>query len=204
MSMLKRLLPCAGVIAALLSATATGANGQAKPDFLPRAAWKAKPANAGMMIPHTPREIVIHMTGVRQQPKISLERKMRGLQGYSMRRARIGNRMRDAWGDVPYHFYIGVSGRIAEARDLAYAGDSNTRYNLIGRIQVVVEGSFDREEPNANQIAALTNLVRWLAAKYDVPPSKISGHNDHAATTCPGKNLKRYLPALRDAVAAKT
>ncbi|MEL6623857.1 MAG: hypothetical protein AAFQ11_13430, partial [Pseudomonadota bacterium] len=45
-----------------------------------RDAWGAKPGNAKIMKRQTPREIIIHMTGVRMQPKISLERKMRGLQ----------------------------------------------------------------------------------------------------------------------------
>ncbi|MEO0800165.1 MAG: hypothetical protein AAFY53_13300, partial [Pseudomonadota bacterium] len=88
-----------------------------------RDAWGAKPGNAKLMKRQTPREIIIHMTGVRMQPKISLERKMRGLQGYSQRRAKIGRRFRRAWGDIPYHYYIGVSGRVAKGRDINFAGD---------------------------------------------------------------------------------
>ncbi|MEO1709686.1 MAG: hypothetical protein AAFR70_05415, partial [Pseudomonadota bacterium] len=103
-----------------------------------RDAWGAKPGNAKIMKRQTPREIIIHMTGVRMQPKISLERKMRGLQGYSQRRAKIGRRFRRAWGDIPYHYYIGVSGRVAKGRDINFAGDTNTKYDVSDRIQVVV------------------------------------------------------------------
>ncbi|MEM1307510.1 MAG: peptidoglycan recognition family protein [Pseudomonadota bacterium] len=167
---------------------------------VPRSAWKAKPGNTAIMKRQTPREIVIHMTGVRMQPRLSLERKMRGLQGYSQRAAKVGKRRRPAWGDVPYHYYIGASGRIAKGRAIGFQGDSNTRYSLAGRVQVVVEGSFGREKPRAAQLKALTRLTRWLARTYAIPARRISGHNDHAATSCPGKHLKAYLPTLRAAV----
>lgn len=172
----------------------------AKPAIVKREQWKARAGNAAIMKRHKPRAIIIHMTGVRMQPRISLEKKMRGLQGYSIRRARIGARMRDAWGDVPYHFYIGASGRIAEGRDIAYAGDTNTGYRTSGYIQVVVEGEFNREKPNARQVASLRKLVVSLARRYGVPASRITGHNDHAATSCPGRHLKVYLPMLRKTV----
>lgn len=166
-------------------------------DIVSRAAWKAKPANTKLMRPHTISGIMIHHTSVRQQPKISLERKMRGLQGFSQRTAKVGRRRKPAWGDVPYHFYIGVSGRTAEGRDLKYAGDTNTRYNTSGWIQVVVEGDFKTNVPTAAQITSLRRLVKELRAAYGISSAKISGHNDHASTDCPGPNLKKYLPLLR-------
>ncbi|MEL6225935.1 MAG: peptidoglycan recognition family protein [Pseudomonadota bacterium] len=166
-----------------------------------RDAWGAKPGNAKIMKRQTPREIIIHMTGVRMQPKISLERKMRGLQGYSQRRAKIGRRFRRAWGDIPYHYYIGVSGRVAKGRDINFAGDTNTKYDVSDRIQVVVEGEFSKQRPRAAQLKTLVRLTKWLAQTYGIKADKISGHNDHAATSCPGKNLKAFLPKLRAAVA---
>ena len=173
-----------------------------EPDgIVTRDAWGAKPGNAKIMKRQTPREIIIHMTGVRMQPKISLERKMRGLQGYSQRRAKIGRRFRRAWGDIPYHYYIGVSGRLAKGRDIRFAGDTNTKYDVRDRIQVVVEGEFSKERPRAAQLKTLVRLTKWLAQTYGITADKISGHNDHAATSCPGKNLKAFLPKLRAAVA---
>ncbi|MEO0620246.1 MAG: peptidoglycan recognition family protein, partial [Pseudomonadota bacterium] len=161
-----------------------------------RAEWRAKAARTDRMKPQTPREIIIHHTAVRQQPKISLERKMRGLQGFSMRAGRVGLRKKPAWGDVPYHFYIGVSGRIAEGRNLAYAGDTNTRYSVANRVQVVLEGAFDKERPRPRQLAALTQLLGWLTTEYKISPEKISSHNDHAQTNCPGPHLKAQLPVI--------
>ncbi len=169
-------------------------------EILPRVGWKAKPGITKLMKSQTPREIIIHHTSVKQQPKISLERKMRGLQGFSQRTGKVGKRKKPAWGDVPYHYYIGVSGRIAEGRNINYAGDTNTRYSTKDRVQVVLEGYFDKEKPNASQLGSLKALTVWLSKKYNVPADKITGHNDHASTDCPGKHLKVHLPAIRTAV----
>ena len=195
---------CQGLIAlSLLSAFAGNALAADAPEIVSRSAWKAKPGLTQLMKSQKPREIVIHHTAVRQQPKISLERKMRGLQGFSQRAGKVGKRKKPAWGDVPYHFYIGVSGRIAEGRDINMAGDTNTNYSVNDSIQVVVEGSFDKEKPNARQLKALQRLTLWLAYRYKISSNLISGHNDHTPTSCPGKHLKVHLPAIRTAIAAR-
>lgn len=160
-----------------------------KPEIVTRAAWGAKAPIPKRMTRQIPREIIIHHTGVRQQPKISLERKLRGLQVYSQGKK--------AWGDSPYHYYIDVTGRIGEARDVAYAGDTNTKYSVKDRIQVVVEGHFDRDHPTTAQLTSLKALVVWLAGQHIVAGEAISAHNDHAQTDCPGKRLKPYLSTLR-------
>jgi len=166
-------------------------------NIVSRAAWKAKPAVTTRMSTHKITGIMIHHTSVRQQPKFSLERKMRGLQGFSMRPGKVGKRRKATWRDVPDHYYIGVSGRTAEGRSLKYAGDTNTRYKTAGWIQVVVEGDFKKNVPTSAQLASLFRLTRQLRSRYGIPASRISGHNDLASTDCPGPNLKKHLPALR-------
>lgn len=170
---------------------------QEPPAIVPRAAWGAKPAEAALMREQSLREIIVHHTSVRQQPGLSLEKKLQGLQAFSQRQGQVGTRLKPAWGDVPYHYYIDVTGRIGEGRALSYAGDTNTKYDTMNRIQIVVEGHFDSEEPSAGQIVALKGLVQWLSTKYKIPGDKISAHNDHAATDCPGRNLKRFMDDLR-------
>lgn len=169
----------------------------AQTNIVSRTAWGAKPAVTARMKRHKVSGLMLHHTSVRQQPRISLEKKMRGLQGFSMRPGRVGKRKKPTWGDVPYHFYIGVSGRVAEGRNLAYAGDTNTRYSTDGWIQVVVEGDFKKNHPTAAQLTSLKRLFKQLRSKYGIPANRISGHNDHASTDCPGPNLKKYLPSLR-------
>jgi hypothetical protein len=174
---------------------------QPAPEILPRAAWGARPADTDRMKQHTPREIVIHHTAEPQQPGQSLEYKLQLLQRFSRTAGRVGGQAKPAWGDVPYHFYIDALGRIGEGRSLAYAGDTNTRYDTADRIQIVLEGHFDKEQPGGAQLRSLERLVVWLAARYRVPASGISGHHEHVVTDCPGNNLKRYLPELRSKVA---
>jgi hypothetical protein len=150
-----------------------------------------------------PSEIIIHHTGERQQPRISLEVKLRGLQGFSMKPGRVGLLSKPAWGDVPYHFYIDVSGRIGEGRDISFAGDATTSFDNDDRIQIVVEGDFEREQPTQAELDSLRQLVVWLAAKYAILPEYISGHGDHDQTDCPGKNIRPFLEELRTAVQGK-
>lgn len=189
-------------LALTVSLPALGASAQDAPEIVSRAEWGAKPANVEMMAPQTPREIVIHHTGTRQHLKLSLERKLRSLQNFSQHPGTVNGRTKAAWGDLPYHFYIDAAGRIGEGRDVGYAGDTNTAYSTANRIQIVMEGQFDDEQPSAAQLGALERLVAWLAARYRVPADKISGHNDHARTACPGKHLKAHLPTLIEKVKA--
>jgi hypothetical protein len=147
-----------------------------------------------------PGEIIIHHTGERQQPRVSLETKMRGLQNFSMKPGKVGTLTKPAWGDVLYHFYIDAGGKIAEGRDISFAGDATTNFDNDGRIQITVEGDFEREEPTKEQLSSLKQLVAWLALKYGIAPGNISGHGDFDQTDCPGKNLKPFIEQLRVAV----
>ncbi len=178
--------------------------GVEKPEIVSRAEWGAAAANASMMKAQAPKGIIIHHTGVRQQPKLTLEKKLHGLQSFSMSPGTLSGtkKKKPAWGDMPYHFYIDVSGRIGEGREVAFAGDTNTGYDTDGFIQVVVEGEFEKEKPVPAQLAALDKLTTWLAAAYRIPPDRITGHDDHAPSDCPGRNLKPYLDELRGKVAA--
>lgn len=195
----------AGVLsAAFCSGGATAGEPPARPAMVERSDWGGVAANEALMKRQTPREIIIHHTGIRQQPNLSLEKKLRGLQSFSMRPGKVGSTNKPAWGDVPYHYYIAVSGRIGEGRSTAFAGDTNTRYDVRERIQIVLEGHFDSEVPSPGQVTSLIALLQWLAVEHAIPASAISGHNDHAPTDCPGKHLKQAFGQLRAAVAAVT
>ena len=169
------------------------------PPLVTRDKWQAKPALPGL-VPHTPVAIIIHHTGERQNRRIPVETKMRNLQTFSQRPGQVGTHAKPAWPDVPYHFYIDVTGRIAEGREVRFAGDTNTGYDTRGYIQVVVEGDFDREQPAPEQMSALRDLLVWLSLSWNVPTEKISVHKDHAPTSCPGRNFMAMLPTLRAGV----
>jgi N-acetylmuramoyl-L-alanine amidase len=173
-----------------------------EPEIIPRLAWGALPAKTELMQEQKPNEIIIHHTGARQQPRVSIEAKMRGLQHFGMTPGRVGRLSKPAWGDIPYHFYIDFAGKIAEGRDITFAGDNTTSIDNDGRIQITVEGDFEREQPAPGQLASLTTLVVWLSAAYGISPEGISGHGDHDQTDCPGRNLNPFLADLRKAVAS--
>jgi hypothetical protein len=157
--------------------------------ILTRAEWRARPALPGL-IAQRPRSIVIHNTDVRRNFARSLAEKLRGLQSFSQTAQSGSGPRRDAWPDIPYHYYIDANGQLGEGREVLFRGDSNTRYDLDGHIQVVMEGHFDTETPSPAQLERLTSVLIALQARWQIPKSAIRVHNDLASTTCPGKNLK--------------
>jgi hypothetical protein len=164
------------------------------PALVTRDDWRANPALPGMK-PQRPSGIIIHHTDVRQNPKISLEAKMRNLQAFSQNPGQVSARvMKPAWPDVPYHYYIDGAGRIAEGRDVRFAGDTNTKYDTVGYIQIVLEGNFEAEVPTPEQLAALRDLMAALILSWNVPIERIGVHKQHAATSCPGRNFMAVLP----------
>jgi hypothetical protein len=175
----------------------------AKPVIVSRAEWRAKDAGPGM-VPQTVTGIILHHTGVRKNPKVSLENKMRGLQSFSQHPGQVSpGHMKPAWPDVPYHFYVDTAGRIAEGRDVRFAGDTNTNYKTAGFIQIAVEGEFETEAPGPEQLNAVGDLLTWLLRERGLSIANVSMHMDHAQTDCPGKNFKAAIPGLLSRVAGR-
>jgi hypothetical protein len=168
--------------------------GSSAPPIVTRAMWQAKPPLPGMS-QQQPGGIILHNTGVDSNPKIPLETKMRNLQSFSQRELhRVSGQIKKTWPDVPYHFYIDILGRIAEGRDVRFAGDTNTNYNTSGFIQVVLEGDFGKETPTPDQLESVRRLLVWLTLSWHLRIEDISVHKDHAPTTCPGRNFMAELP----------
>ena len=168
-------------------------------EVLPREAWAEQPPGEGMR-PHTISRIAVHHTAWRQNPEATLTEKMRSLERFSRSRAELApGRYKEPWPDVPYHWFIDLEGRVAEGRDVRYAGDTNTPYDPSG-LHIVLEGNFEEEAPTAAQLEALERMLRWGTARFGVPPEEITGHRDHVATLCPGEALYGLLPRLREAV----
>jgi hypothetical protein len=172
-----------------------------RPTIITRKQWKAKELR-GEGTPHTIHCITIHHTGVAQKVGTTIEKKLQGLQTYSQSESRLASgKLKPAWLDVPYHFYISVDGKIAEGRPIRFVSDTNTEYDPTRHATIVVEGNFETEQPTDEQLEALQALTAWLSVEYQVPASRIKAHNDYARTACPGVNLKKSLPALVEKVA---
>ena len=171
------------------------------PVVLSRAEWGARPP-ASAMIPHTPRRLTIHQTATRANAARSLPEKLRSLQRFSQSNAPLADgRLKVAWADIPYHFYIDVHGDIGEGRAVPFVGDTNTTYHPGGHIGIVLEGNFEDAPPAPQQIEALVGLLVHLARRYDIAPEAIEGHRHYARTLCPGARLNALLPDIRRDVA---
>ncbi len=166
------------------------------PALLTREAWQAKSPSLKMTT-QKPVAILIHHTGSAMKPKTSLAAKMKGLQRFSQANEKLSDgRMKPAWPDVPYHFYIAADGQVAEGRDINAVGDTNTGYDPSGYIQVVVEGNFDKERLTELQAESLKTVLKWLMGKYMIGASAIKMHKDKAQTACPGKHFEVKLPGI--------
>lgn len=173
-------------------------------DIVPREAWGGA-APVLPMILQTPRALTIHHSGALMNADRDPSETVRALYAFSISSDTLGDgRPKKPWADIPYHFYIAPDGSILEARDVAFLGDTNTRYDLSGQVQVVVEGNFDEEEPTGAQMASLLALSAALAEQWGFGPGTVAGHGDRAPeqTVCPGDALEARFPEVRDAVRA--
>jgi len=154
-----------------------------------RSQWGARPAGPGLQ-PQTIAAIMIHHTGTRANPRKRVAAKMKALQDFSMTASRLATgKLKPAWPDVPYHFYVDVHGDIAEGRYVHKKGDTNTAYDPDGFVQIAVEGSFDVETPTAAEIASLRALVHDLQGAFELAAGMVRFHNQLAQTICPGRHL---------------
>jgi hypothetical protein len=173
-----------------------------KPSILSRREWNALEPR-GEMKKLEPHYITIHHTASNQKKETPLQEKMRDLQRFSREEAQLSTgKLKVAWPDIPYHYYIDFSGRIAEGREMQYIGDTNTDYDPAGHILVVLEGNFELENPTAGQLESLYKLTARLAAEWHIQPSNIKGHKDYTETQCPGKNLEPEIEKLQEYIRA--
>jgi hypothetical protein len=199
------------VVAACL-AFATCACGGARPlpdapipadvEFVSRAEWGARPPVLPMQA-HALTRLTIHHTGTNQNFNRTVTDKLRGLQLFSQRDDSLASgRLKPAWPDVPYHFYVGVDGVVGEGRDWRYAGDTNTEYDPAGHLLVVVEGNFQKDTLTTAQRRTLDLIVPALARRFRIPADRLASHRDYARTECPGANLYAELPRYRELIRA--
>jgi hypothetical protein len=153
--------------------------------IVPVSQWGGTPADPAKARLHDITHITLHHQGETYPPGKDPIAYLRNLQTWS--------RNTKQWLDIPYHYVIDLDGNIYAARDIRYAGDTNTDYDPTGHALIEVVGNFEEVEPNQKQLDAVVELMTMLAQKYKVPVERIAGHRDYAKTACPGKNLYDYL-----------
>ena len=153
--------------------------------IVPVAAWGGTPADAALARPHRIVGITLHHQGETYKPGTDPERYLRNLQSWS--------RTTKKWIDIPYHYVVDLEGRTFAARDIGFAGDTNTAYDPAGQALLEVVGNFEEVEPNQQQLDAVVDMMALLVVRHALSIDTIRGHKDHVHTLCPGKNMYRYL-----------
>lgn len=151
-------------------------------DIMPRESWGAQAADPSLMQYHTIERLTVHHAG--DQSATTGPARYRSWQAFHIGRG---------WGDLAYHYIIGLDGTVYSARDPRYAGATGTNYDPASHLLIVVEGNFNQDDPTPAQLDALVRVLAWASIAFEVSPSTISGHRDHASTACPGDNLHSYI-----------
>lgn len=159
--------------------------GELPPWVKSREAWGA----AGPVqpyVPHTPTHVSLHHTGVVWNGRPSTEQALRNIQTFHTGPER-------EWEDIAYHFLVDLEGGIWAGRPPTVRGNPSIYYDSMGYVLICLLGDYNVQEPSEAQIAAITNTAAWLIRRFNLPTDAITGHRDHAPTSCPGTNVYRLV-----------
>lgn len=164
--------------------TVTG--GGELPSFVrPREAWQAAAA-VQPYVPHSPTGVSLHHTGTVWAGRPSPEQYLRNIQAFHVGPER-------EWEDIAYHFLVDLEGNVWAGRPPTVRGNPSIYYDPTGLILICLLGDYTAQELAEPQIAAAAKTAAWAIRRFELPPDKITGHRDHAPTSCPGTNVYRLL-----------
>ncbi|MBW3665396.1 MAG: peptidoglycan recognition protein family protein [Actinobacteria bacterium] len=152
-----------------------------------RDAWQARPP-AGEYRHHTIGRLTVHHSAT-----------VLGDNAHAPSRFRQHQRFHQdsGWPDIAYHHGVDRRGNVYDLRPASSAGDTFTDYDPTGHYLLLAEGNFDQESPTDEQLEAMARMLAWASGAFSAPLDTISGHRDHAATSCPGDHLYPRLPDLQ-------
>ena len=151
----------------------------------PRDAWAAA-APVQPYVPHTPTHVSVHHTGALWHGRPGPEQALRNVQAFHIGPER-------EWEDIAYHFLVDLEGGVWGGRPPTVRGNPSVYYDSMGYVLICLLGDYNVQEPSAAQIATVTNTAAWLIRRFNLPPDAITGHRDHAPTSCPGTNVYRLV-----------
>lgn len=115
------------------------------------------------------------------------------------------HRRYNGWDGIGYDFVIGNGSgcgngevdstfRWTQQRTGAHCKTDASNWANESAIGICLIGNFDQSHPTSGQMASLMKLVRFLSERYNIPVSRVYGHNTTPGhitnTSCPG----RYFP----------
>jgi len=110
----------------------------------------------------------------------------------------------NGWDGIGYDFLIGNGSgcgngeidptfRWTGQKTGAHCKTDSSNWANEDAIGICLVGNFDQSRPTSSQMTSLMKLVRFLSERYNIPASRIYGHNTtpgHITTTsCPGRNF---------------
>ena len=136
---------------------------------------------------HVPVRLTIHHEGTKLEYGEDATKKIKRIQVWGMGPDRN-------WVDIPYHFLISPDGSIYEGREVNTVGETNTEYDPTGHLLISCLGNLEEQEVTEPQLSSLIKLIAYTSKKYNLPLETLASHRDYSKqTTCPGKNLYKYL-----------
>ncbi len=138
---------------------------------------------------HTPVRLTLHHTEVVLADNSDSPARIRQHQNFHM------DDPEHDYPDLAYHFLVDRRGNVFEGRDLRFRGDTATTYNPAGHFLVCCEGDYNQQQPTPAELRSVAALFAWASQEYDIRVSTktVKGHQDYAATSCPGSSLERLI-----------
>ena len=108
------------------------------------------------------------------------------------------------YGDIDYNWVIGPSGAIYEGRGLNKKSAATLDENDVSR-SICLMGNYQTDIPTPPAVVAISDLIVALKRLNNLSQTcTILGHRDNPkhplATACPGENLYRFIPNIREVV----
>ena len=114
------------------------------------------------------------------------------------------HRKNNGWDGIGYDFVIGngagsgngqveTTFRWTGQKTGAHCKTDESNWANEDAVGICLVGNFDNSRPSSSQMASLMKLVRFLSERYNIPASRIYGHNTTPGhitnTSCPGRNF---------------
>ena len=94
--------------------------------------------------------------------------------------------LNNCWSGIGYHYFVSRSGKIFRGRPEDVVGSHAKGHNSKS-IGICFEGDYTTQTMTKEQLEAGKELVAYLKDKYKI--TKVVGHRDLMATSCPGINF---------------
>lgn len=126
----------------------------------------------------------------------------------------------NGWADIGYNYLVDPNGVIYAGRDPAIgAQDRVMGAHFCGRnsgtMGICLVGNYETAEPSVKMLESLVSILSWKAFKEELNVMEssshplnsnlgvIAGHRDGCNTLCPGENVYKRLPTIRESVEAQ-